>query len=136
MNKSIKAALFAIALISTLPTIARTKLEFYKCINMQGCTTECTKQNRQALFLVDKKKSIIKMNVYENGSLARSILFEKCKAIFNDENWDCSDETQFNTGIIKHTKQMNDSIYYSSDIAYSVENTVPQIRKISEICAR
>jgi hypothetical protein len=136
MKKSIKAALFAIALISTLPTIARTKLEFYKCSNMQGCTTECIKQNRQALFLVDKKNSIIKMNVYENGSLARSILFEKCKAIFNDENWDCSDETQFNTGVIKHTKQMNDGTYYSSDISYSVENNIPQMRKISEVCAK
>ncbi len=37
----------------------------------------------------------------------------------NDENWDCSDETQFNTGVIKHTKQMNDGTYYSSDISYS-----------------
>jgi len=137
MKKLFMTLMVAIGIFAPNLLLATDRLNFYQCKNMQACTEGCIYQNRKGVFLVDRKNSIVKMNIYEGGGIARSSLFDKCKAVFDSKNWDCSEQTEFNGGVIRHTRQMNDRIYYGSDFAFSMGSTNNlEVRKISESCAK
>lgn len=137
MKKIFKNFVVAIGIFAPNLLLATDRLNFYECKNMQACAEGCIYKNRQGVFLVDKRNSIVKVNIFEGGAIARSLLFEKCKAVFDSRNWDCSDQTDFNGGVIMHTRKMNDGIYYGSDFAFSMGSANNlEVRKISESCAK
>jgi hypothetical protein len=63
-------------------------------------------------------------------------LFENCKAIFNSQNWDCSEQTEHATGFFINTKQMNDGIYTASLTNYRNMNGVMNVTRELAICAK
>ena len=69
-------------------------------------------------------------------ALARSILFENCKAIFNSQNWDCTEQTEHATGALINIKQMNDGIYTASLTNYRNMNGVMNVTRELAICAK
>ena len=135
MNQ-LKLVLIFICFIISTNAQSQQRISAYKCDDINSCSGNCEFQNRKFTFLIDKSKSVIKMNVYENETLARSILFENCKAIFNSQNWDCSDQTEHATGALINTKQMNDGIYTASLTNYRTINGVMNVTKDLAICAK
>ena len=125
-----------ISLISGI-TFADDKLRFYKCENQNNCSGQCEYQNRDGIFLIDKKTSFVRMNAYEKGTFARSVLFENCKVIFNEKNWDCSNESKFSSGTLLNQILMIDGIYYTSlTVIKTGENGKLEFNKSMELCAK
>ena len=131
-----KFLLFATCLTISTTAQSQHKISAYKCDEINSCRGNCEYQNRKFTFLIDKSKSVVKMNVYENELFARSILFENCKAIFNSQNWDCTEQTQHSTGALINTKQMNDGIYTASLSNYRTLNGVMNVTTEFAICAK
>jgi hypothetical protein len=115
---------------------SQQRMSAFICDDITACTGNCVNQNRKFIFLLDKAKSIVKMNVYENEALARSTLFENCKVIFNNQNWDCSDKTEHATGALINAVQMNDGIYTASVTNYRTINGELKVTRHSAVCAK
>lgn len=121
---------------SSTAALSQQRISAFKCDDINACSGNCEYQNRKFSFLIDKSRSVVKMNVYENEALARSILFENCKAIFNSQNWDCTEQTEHATGALINTKQMNDGIYTASLTNYRNMNGVMNVTREFAICAK
>ena len=133
--------LFKILISATLflshHAYATDRLQAYECDKMESCSGVCKLIDRQFSFFVDKKNSMVKADVYEGGVFARTMLFENCRAIFNEKNWNCKDEMFTSETAIIFERQMNNGIYFVDTTAYSKDSQKGLIiRRLARTCAK
>ena len=106
--------------------------QFFTCDNTESCTGNCNLLDRSANFLIDKKKSAVMAKIFEGGVMQRTLLFEQCKAIFDEKNWDCT--TQM--GNIWIQIRMANGVYLARTTSFTMSSNDLNAKVISNVCAK
>jgi hypothetical protein len=102
--------------ISLISCGKQEKLSVYSCnenYNAQACNVGCQKEKGMHLsFLVNREERSVLQVVYWDGVQEGSIVHKNC-TIFENDSWDCSDQTEFPYTFWNTTTKMTKGIFSS-----------------------
>jgi len=85
-------SVITISLFATIDVAyGQIRLKQYFCDDNVSCNGDCTYTKIDVVFLVDKKKSAVMRQFFQEGKVFHVYTYENCPFIFNPQNWDCSE---------------------------------------------
>ena len=78
-----------------------------------ACSDSCVGDDDYKFsFMINKENRSVMIKYYEKDKIYRSSLLENCK-IFDEKNWDCSEDNVYSDRIHYRIKKMTSGIYTS-----------------------
>lgn len=90
------------------------RLDLYYCPDLDlatKCESECAiSKNMKLSSIVNKQEKSVLVIFYESGKQVGSNIYTEC-TIFDEKNWDCSNDEKSNHMIRKNMKRMVNGVY-------------------------
>jgi len=114
-------------------------LNAYSCgsyAEAESCSMSCTRMNMSIDFLINKNLNSVLRRIYIGGDFMSSDVYKNC-VIFDENNWDCSDEPLWireGKWLVYNINKMSNGIYSSG--VYTSKETKYSKSSLGASCAK